>query len=784
MATRPDTPPAERPIPFWRGLQARIFLTFAVIVVGLVGIAVTFIVRSESSSLQRETRKRGFAVARSIAWLSTPSLLSYNYVALNQAASRSQAGSEIAYVVIYDKEGMIAADSRYENLFGNPPRDTADFAAHAAREETSRIVSPARANDPRILEILQPVYVDGYAVKWGTVRIGLSMESVDREVAALTQNLILAAVLAAILCLLAARAAAGGITRPIQRLVTATRAIAKGDYSQRVQLQSGDELETLAWHFDHMAAEVQHQQAEVLESREHLARLNQTLEAAVEARTHALGESEAKYRVLVESAPQGILIITSGRIVFANPALERMSGRSQDELRAKGFTVLDLFAPEAREFVTAAIEHPERAGSQQPVDVVHAGGRLVHAELQAASLVFQNEPACMLLLSDVSAMRDLQERLVRGEKLRALGELASGVAHDFNNVLGIITGRTQLLLMKTQDPEMIAGLNVVRQAAMDGGGAVRRIQQFSRVREDQEQESLDLPCVAEEVVELTRGRWETETKRHGGTVEVQVRIEDPRPILGSRAEIREALTNLIFNSVDALPAGGSIVIGCRTEGGESILEVTDDGIGMNEEVRSRMFEPFYTTKGQGGTGLGLAMVYGIVSRHRGTVEVDTAPGEGTTIRMRFPATELAEPAERSVVQVRAPFRARLLVVDDERELLEVLRDALERAGHEIVTASSGTEGLARFREGRYDAVLTDLGMADVSGWELARVIRSEGAPEIILGLVTGWGTTISEEMVASHGVNLVVNKPFDLEDLVTRVNRAIAAPGATPNPTA
>ncbi len=260
MAETAATHPAERPIPFWRGLQARIFLTFAVVVVALVAAAVTFIVRSESESLQRETRKRGIAVARNIAWLSTPALLSYNYVALNQAASRSQAGSEIAYVVIYDKEGMVAADSRNENSFGDPPRDAADFLAHATREERWRFLSPLRPRDPRLLEIFQPVYVQGYAVKWGTVRIAVSMDGVDHEVAALTRNLILAGILAAILCLLAARAAAGGITRPIQRLVTATRAIAKGDYSQRVNLHSGDELETLAWHFDHMAEEVQRQQ--------------------------------------------------------------------------------------------------------------------------------------------------------------------------------------------------------------------------------------------------------------------------------------------------------------------------------------------------------------------------------------------------------------------------------------------------------------------------------------------------------------------------------------------
>jgi PAS domain S-box-containing protein len=779
MAVNAETPRADRPIPFWRGLQAKIFLTFAVVVVGLVAAAVTFIVRSESDSLQRETRKRGVAVARSIAWLSTPSLLSYNYVALNQAASRSQEGSEIAYVVIYDKEGMIAADSRNDNSFGNPPRDAADFLAHATREERWRPLAPSRPGDPRLLEIILPVYVQGYAVKWGTVRIAVSLEGVDREIAALTGNLILAGILAAMLCLLAARAAAGGITRPIQRLVTATRAIAAGDYSQRVELRTGDELETLAWHFDHMSGEVQRQQAEVLASRENLARLNQTLEAAVEARTRALGESEAKYRVLVESAPQGIAIIQSGKVVFTNPALERMTGRTAAELRAADLDGGSLFSPECRDAVRSALHAPAADAPQLSVELMHAGGRRVHAEFQVAPLVFQNAPASMVLLSDVSTLRDLQDRLARGEKLRALGELAAGVAHDFNNNLGIILGRTQLLMMKSKEPELVAGLNVIRQAAMDGGEAVRRIQQFTRVREDRAHEPLDLPGIAEEVVEITRGKWKNEAERRGVKVEVRVENDRPLPILGSRAEIREALTNLIFNSLDALPQGGSIAIRCRSEARDAILEVTDDGIGMSEDVKSRMFEPFFTTKGLGGTGLGLSMVYGIVSRHGGTVEAVSAPGEGTTVRIRVPATEKPGAAERSSVPVQAPRQAAILVVDDETELLGVLRDALAAAGHAVTTASSGSEGIARFREKSYDVVLTDLGMADVSGWEVARTVRREGSPQIVLGLVTGWGATISEEMVRTHEVTFVVAKPFDLVELVSRVNGAIAARDAT-----
>jgi len=772
VAPSADGPPRPR-----AGLQAKIFVTFGLIVVGLVAAAVTFFVRSEADSLLRETKKRGFAVARSIAWLSTPSLLSYNYIALNQAARRSQAGSEIAYVVIYDKEGQIAADSRSENSFGQPPRDAADFSAQSARQERWTFIDPQRPGQSRILEILLPVYVEGYQVKWGTIRVGISLEGLDREVAALTENLVVAGIFAAILCLVGARLAARGITRPIDRLVGATQAIAQGDYSQRLRLRSGDEIETLAWHFDRMAEEVQRQRAEILASRENLARLNQSLEAAVEARTHALTESEAKYRILVESSPQGILILQRGKAVFVNPTLETMTGVPRERMISPGFDPVALFAPETELVVREAMDPSTKPGTQVQAEMVHASGSRIFVEVQSAPLDFQNAPATMILISDVTAMRDLQQQLARGEKLRALGELSAGVAHDFNNNLGIILGRTQLLLMKVNEPDLVSGLNVIRQAAMDGGEAVRRIQQFSRVREDRAAEVLDLKDIAEEVLEITRSKWKNESERRGLKVEARLEVDHPLPILGSRAEIREALTNLIFNSVDALPKGGTITIRCGSDRGFSKLEVADDGIGMTEDVRSHMFEPFFTTKGMSGNGLGLSMVYGIVSRHRGSVEVETAPQEGTIVRMRFPATSREEQATPSPPSVRAPYQARILVVDDEAEILAVLREALERGGHVVDTAASGNEGIDRFRAGRYDVVLSDLGMADVSGWEVARVVRREGSPGIVLGLVTGWGATISEEMVKSHGVSFVIAKPFQVEDLISRVNRAIASNG-------
>jgi PAS domain S-box-containing protein len=754
------------------GLQTRIVLTFGLIVVGLVGVSLVYVVRNQTDSLLGQTREKGFALAHSIAWLSTPSLLSYNYVALSQAAARSRGGAELAYVVIYDKEGQIAADSRERNSFGHPPREPADVKATQAREDLWMIVSPPKSGDAPMIEFLVPVYVEDHAVKWGTVRVGISLAEVNADIQRTTHHLVLAGLVAAILCIIGARFAARAITRPIDRLVVATRAIARGDYSQKLDLRSGDELETLAWHFDRMSDEVHRQQGQILASREDLRRLNESLEATVEARTHALAESEAKYRILVESSPLGILILQSGRAVFVNRAFERMTGRDVEAL-LQSEDPFAMFDPESEHRIRKALE--ETPDAQIEVQICQPSGKQIFVEVHTARLLFQNAPATMILATDVSEQRDLQERLIRGEKLRALGELAAGVAHDFNNNLGIILGRTQLLQMRVTDPDTKSGLEVIRQAAMDGGQTVRRIQQYTRVREEQQHEVLHLPSVAAEVIEITRGKWKNEAQRRGVKIEIRIDARDPAPILGTRAEIREALTNLIFNAVDALPRGGSIVIRVLQGGPETVLEVEDNGIGMAEHVKSRVFEPFFTTKGLSGNGLGLSMVYGIVSRHRGSIEVESKEEVGTVVRMRFPAVDPKSPELSIPKRVPAPFQARILVVDDEVDLVSIMRDALQREGHVVVTATGGSDGIQKFRGGKFDVVLTDLGMPDVSGWEVARVARREGGAKLILGLVTGWGATVSDEVMEAHAIDFVIGKPFEVATLTMKVNETLTS---------
>jgi CheY-like chemotaxis protein/anti-sigma regulatory factor (Ser/Thr protein kinase) len=333
--------------------------------------------------------------------------------------------------------------------------------------------------------------------------------------------------------------------------------------------------------------------------------------------------------------------------------------------------------------------------------------------------------------------------------------------------------------MKATDPDVISGLEVIRQAAMDGGQTVRRIQQYTRVREELQHEVLHLPSVAAEVIEITKGKWKNEAQRRGVKVDIRIEASAPAPILGTRAEVREALTNLIFNAVDALPRGGTIVIRAQSNGGESILEVEDNGIGMADHVKSRMFEPFFTTKGLSGNGLGLSMVYGIVSRHRGSIEVESKESVGTIVRMRFPAVDPTSADFAAPSRAPAPFKADILVVDDEVDLVAVMKDALTREGHHVTTATGGEEGIRKFRQANFDAVLTDLGMPDVSGWEVARVVRKETGRKVVLGLVTGWGATVSDEVMDAHAIDFVISKPFEVGTLAAKVNETLAARKAT-----
>jgi GAF domain-containing protein/CheY-like chemotaxis protein len=362
-----------------------------------------------------------------------------------------------------------------------------------------------------------------------------------------------------------------------------------------------------------------------------------------------------------------------------------------------------------------------------------------------------------------------QDQLVRTEKLRALGEMASGVAHDFNNLLASILGRAQLLLQRIEDPKLRRWLEVIERSALDGAQTVRRLQEFTRIRRDQPFVPVDLNQVVRDALEITQSRWREEPRSRGLPVELRTALGDIPRIAGDPVELREALTNLVLNAVDAMPRGGILGLGTRVVDGTVELSVSDTGIGMPESVRQRIFDPFFTTKGAQGTGLGLSITYGILTRHRARVVVESEPGQGTTFTLFFEPGPTRDPAERMVPAAPPPSGAlRCLVVDDEESVGTVLGEVLEMGGHNVAVFTSGAEAVERFRAEPFDVVFTDLAMPGVSGWQVARAIKGI-APAVPVFLVTGFGVELSAEERQAHGVDLVLNKPLNVQSILDAV---------------
>jgi signal transduction histidine kinase len=374
--------------------------------------------------------------------------------------------------------------------------------------------------------------------------------------------------------------------------------------------------------------------------------------------------------------------------------------------------------------------------------------------------------------------------LAQTEKLRALGQMASGVAHDLNQSLALIAGYCDLAMARLDDPSgggegsrpqgqrrepwLRETLGIVAQAAMNGGRTVNGLLTFARSHPEGDPEPIALAGLLDEVARLTSPRWRDVAQAEGRPIGLEVEAAEGLKLLGWPASLRAALTNLVFNAVDALPSGGTIRLEARRRGHEAVVEVSDTGVGMAPEVQARIFEPFFSTKGEGGTGLGLAMVFGVVEQHGGRITLSSAPGEGTTFRLAFPAADAAAgsgPDHDVEGQVSAPAAEsspglRVLVVDDEPQLTRVAAMILGREGHEVTTAPSGEVALEFLRSGRFDALVSDVSMgAGMNGWELARRAR-QLRPGLRIVLATGYGAAIDPAEAVRRGVDAVVAKPY------------------------
>jgi len=374
-------------------------------------------------------------------------------------------------------------------------------------------------------------------------------------------------------------------------------------------------------------------------------------------------------------------------------------------------------------------------------------------------------------------LRAAHDQVVQQERLRALGTMASGIAHDFNNALAAILGFTELLCNRPENladtKKTLRYLQMMNTAAQDAGVVVNRLREFYRQREEGEVFApVDLNKLIDQAVSLTQPKWKNQAEAKGIAIRVVTELGQIPNAVGSEADLREALTNLIFNSVDAMPEGGTITVRTRTAHSRVILEVADTGTGMTEKVRQHCLEPFFTTKGDRGTGLGLSMVYGIVQRHQGSVEIETAPGKGTTFRLSLPAAQESPPAgnaESTPVSVR-PLR--VLLVDDEDMVRQILREYLIGDGHTVEPATNGHDALDKLPKVAFDVVILDRAMPGLSGDQVAVAIK-ELKPELPVILLTGFGNMMQAAGEQPPGIDLVLGKPVTIAGLRAALAKVI-----------
>ena len=485
-------------------------------------------------------------------------------------------------------------------------------------------------------------------------------------------------------------------------------------------------------------------------------------------------ESEAKYRVSFNNSRDAINIFSiEGQILDVNEELTRLSGYSGEELLS--MKLMDIYPKasetDSRERIGQMLKEEilppfetvllTKEGSRIPVEIAVVPLK----DCYSREIVFQGN------IRDITERKQVEQELIRLERLRAVGELSAGVSHNLNNILTNVLGPAQLLKRKTDDPEILLEVDDIVTSAVRARDLVHELHQSVRTDGEEPLHPVIVNKVIGEAVQTSRPRWKDEPEAQGTSIEILTHGRGVPPIEGTEVGLHDILTNLIFNAVDAMPEGGTINI--LTETVENHVEIvfSDTGLGMSEETKLRLFEPFFTTKMDLGTGLGLSTVYRTVTNWGGTIEVDSTLGQGTTFTLRFPVWKEEIVAEKGKAAVESTRSGKILVVDDDEAICGLLSRLLEEQ-HGVATTTDGQKALEWFAQGKYDVVMIDLGMSGISGDRLMRRLKDID-PMISTVLITGWSLPDTDTRVSSFDFRIV--KPFDdLDEVEDVVARAIA----------
>jgi PAS domain S-box-containing protein len=465
---------------------------------------------------------------------------------------------------------------------------------------------------------------------------------------------------------------------------------------------------------------------------------------------------------------------TEGRITWMNERAE------QDQLMMlAGRYFNEFIAAESRDLTTENLQRTITGEETQfEVRAIRTDSTVRNVEAHTSPLWKDgNVTGVLLFLRDVTERKLAQEVMAQSDKLRAVGELAAGVAHNLNNSLTVIKGRAQLLLMRSTDEPTVKSLKVITNAVEDGSMTLRRILEFARRESFKEFAPVELGELIGSSIEIARPKWQSKAARNS-SYEINVRIDNRGPVyvFGEAAELREVMLNLIFNAVDAMPDGGTMEVGARAELESGCFWVADSGCGMAAETTARIFEPFYTTKGKKGTGLGLSASHGIISRHSGEIMVVSEPGEGTRFEVRLPLcadnarfvqqTEVAQPVTKEVSE------ARILIVEDDETVSSMLTEAFDAAGHRVTSIKMGSEAISYLESNECDLIVCDLGLPDIGGLQISRWIK-EHRPHTPFILATGWSELVTPEDYEKGRIDAIFKKPYTSADILDRVTQLL-----------
>ena len=503
----------------------------------------------------------------------------------------------------------------------------------------------------------------------------------------------------------------------------------------------------------------------------------------------ALRESEQRFRALAEGAPFGLALINENRtFAYINPKFKDLFGYVLEEI-PNGRQWLRKAFPDAKyrhNVISTWIDDSKRAktGQIQPriFTVKCSDGT---EKIVSFILLGLSSGQDMVTCEDITERRQTEELAIRTERLKAIGDLAGGVAHNFNNLLQMVMSGIDLALVDLETgnlSEPKKTLEQVLQASRSGAAIVRRLQSFAQVSGKvlpAEAEVFDLSETVKQTVEMTKPLWKTGPDKEGIKIALNTELMERCFVNAKESEITEALVNLVKNAAEALPTGGEIRIKTFLQGDRVVLRVSDNGVGIKREHLKNVFEPFWSTKGvAAGTGMGLAVSHGIVSRHGGAISVESEEGKNTTFTVTLPLAKGPQKAPVPSGPKMLSAKLNILVIDDIALIVMHLKEILTKHRQTVFSAMSGEEGMEIFRNNKIDLVICDLGMRGMNGYEVGKAVRAicreRGIPKTPFILLTGWDVKEKEQdKLIESGVDTILKKPLDTKKLLAHISKVV-----------